>query len=219
MGANIFKLENIKHKEVLQIENLEIKQRKVTSIIGASASGKSTLLTLLNKMITADSGEIFFKEKNIKNIDSINLRREVIMLSQDTVVFEGNIKNNLLIGLSYSEKPMADDAILIKVLKKVSLNKDLDSTCDNLSGGEKQRLALARIMLINPEIYLLDEPLSALDDRMKDSIIKMLTKHIKENKKTLIIVTHSKEIIKRYSDFIIELDKGKIIRTEEVKNG
>lgn len=219
MGANIFKLENIKHKEVLQIENLETKQRKVTSIIGASASGKSTLLTLLNKMITADSGEIFFKEKNIKNIDSINLRREVIMLSQDTVVFEGNIKNNLLIGLSYSEKPMADDAILIKVLKKVSLNKDLDSTCDNLSGGEKQRLALARIMLINPEIYLLDEPLSALDDRMKDSIIKMLTKHIKENKKTLIIVTHSKEIIKRYSDFIIELDKGKIIRTEEVKNG
>jgi len=141
----MFLLKEVKYKDILNIKNLNIQKQKVTSILGESGSGKTTLLRLLNKLISCDTGEIFYNNKSMRDINSIELRREVVMLPQSPAIFSGSIKDNLLIGLKFSEKPDVSDDKLYKVLKMVNLNKELNENAEKLSGGEKQRVALGMI--------------------------------------------------------------------------
>ncbi len=208
----MFKLINVVYKNILHIERLEIPKNKVTCIVGESGSGKSTLLCLLNKLISCDRGEIYYKDLLIDDIDSVELRRKVVMLPQQPVVFPGSIKKNLLIGLKFSGKPEEKDDKLIKVLEMVSLKKKLDDDAEKLSGGEKQRMALGRVILMKPEVFLLDEPSSALDDKTEEVVIERVVKHIKAENKTLVMVTHSKKIALDYSDNIVEIKGGRVIK-------
>lgn len=100
----MFLFDKVKYKDILDIDKLRIEKYKVTSIVGQSGSGKTTLLRLLNKLISCDSGEIYYDGKALSSLDSVKLRREVVMLGQEPVVFSGSIKDNLLAGLRFSEK-------------------------------------------------------------------------------------------------------------------
>ncbi|MBM7853909.1 putative ABC transport system ATP-binding protein [Desulfohalotomaculum tongense] len=207
----MFQLEGVKYKNILDIKQLSIPANKITCIVGESGSGKTTLLKLLNKMISCSEGEIFYNNDAISTINSIELRRKVVMLPQVPAVFPGTVKENLLIGLKFSEKPAVNDEKLSAVLNMVQLNKPLDEDADKLSGGEKQRLALGRVILMDPEIFLLDEPSSALDEDTEQNIIEKLVHYIKETNKTLIMVTHSKKIARAYADNIIEIKNGRVL--------
>lgn len=213
----MFLLRNVKYKDILNISELNIKKGEITSIIGESGSGKTTLLRLLNKLISCDSGEILYKNNSLSGIDSIELRRKVVMLPQIPVIFPGSIKDNLLIGLEFSEKPKVNDERLKEILKMVHLNKELSNNSETLSGGEKQRLSLGRVILLDPDVFLLDEPSSALDEETEDSIIEQLVQYTKKTNKTLIMIIHSKKVAQTYSDNIIEINQGKIIKVQEVK--
>lgn len=207
----MFRLENVKYKDILDIKQLIIPANKVTCIVGESGSGKTTLLRLLNKMISCTEGEIFYGNEAISTINSIELRRKVVMLPQVPAIFPGTVKDNLLIGLNFSEKQPANDQEVFKVLNMVHLNKSLDEDADKLSGGEKQRLSLGRVLLMNPETFLLDEPSSALDEDTEELIIEKLVYHTKEKNKTLVMVTHSKKIAQAYANTIIEIKNGKVL--------
>ncbi len=212
----MFTLKNVKYKNIIDIHNLNIDNKELTCIVGSSGSGKSTLLRLLNKMISCDSGNIFYKGFNIDDIDTITLRRKVIMVPQTPIIFDGNIKHNLLIGLKFSDKQEEHDDKLYSVLKIVHLNKNLNDDCCTLSGGEQQRLCIARAILIEPEVFLLDEPTSALDKNTESIIMKNLIDYAKQNNKTLILVTHSKNIANNYADSIITISNGQISECKEV---
>lgn len=211
----MFLLKNVKYKNILNINNLSIEENKITSIIGESGSGKTTLLRLFNKLISCDSGEILYRDKSLNDINSIELRRKVVMLPQVPVVFPGTIKDNLLIGLEFAEKSKVNDEKLQNVLQMVHLNKQLSNGSENLSGGEKQRLALGRVILLDPDVFLLDEPSSALDEETEDNIIERLVEYTKQTKKTLIMIIHSKKVAQTYSDNIIEISQGKIMNFKE----
>lgn len=211
----MFSLKHIRYKNVLHIDNLNIEKNKVTCIVGQSGSGKTTLLRLLNKILSCDEGEILYNGKSLKNIDSIKLRRKVVMLSQIPAIFNGNIKENLLMGLKFSEKPLVSDDKLCDMLKFVQLNKQLSENVEQLSGGERQKLSLARALLLNPEVFLLDEPSSALDEDTEHLIIKSLVDYTKKNNKTLIMVTHSKKIANDFSDNIIKIGNGRLLPKED----
>jgi putative ABC transport system ATP-binding protein len=212
----MFRLNEVKYKHILDIKDLDIKKSKVTCIVGESGSGKSTLLRLLNKLISCDSGEIFYEDKPLKIVDSVELRRNVVMLPQVPVIFPVTVGDNLLIGLKFAEKPAVDDERLHQILKMVHLNKELSDDSGKLSGGEKQRLALGRVVLLDPGVFLLDEPSSALDEETERTIIEKLVVYIKDTSKTLIMVTHSKKIARDYSDSIVEISQGKVINHTEV---
>jgi putative ABC transport system ATP-binding protein len=212
----VFSLQDIKYKNILDIKELIIPKNKITCIIGPSGGGKTTLLKLLNKMITVTSGDIYYNEKSIKDISSVKLRRNVVMLSQNPHIFEGNIKDNLIIGLKFSEKHIPDDNKLKEFLNSVNLNKDLYDTCDNLSGGEKQRLCLARVMAMNADVYLLDEPSSALDKDTEYDIISKISSYCKKNNKTLIMITHSVEVSKNFADYVVKMANGEVVEISEV---
>jgi putative ABC transport system ATP-binding protein len=128
------------------------------------------------------------------------------MLSQAPVMFDGTIKENLIAALKIQGRPIPSDENLQETLEQLMLSKDLEMDTFKLSGGEKQRIALGRIILAKPEVFLLDEPSSALDTETEEFIIEMITNHARENNKTLIMVTHSIDIADRYSDEIIKME-------------
>lgn len=201
----MFEFHNVEFEDILHIDHLTINSNEITCIIGPSGSGKSTLLRLINKLISPTKGYISIDGEDIANIDSTTYRRRVPMLSQNPVTFPGTVKDNLLMGRKFQEKDLLSDDILKKSLQAVKLDKALDEDIDNLSGGEAQRLAIARLMLCDSEVYLLDEPSSALDDLTEDFVIKTMVYMAREKNKTIIYVTHSKEMADKYSDKLIKI--------------
>ncbi|MDP3386932.1 MAG: ABC transporter ATP-binding protein [Eubacteriales bacterium] len=210
----MFRFQNVTYKDIINIKSLTIPSKKIVCITGESGGGKTTLLKLLNKMISPDSGEIFYLDEPLEELDAISLRRKVIMLPQNPAIYNGTVKDNLLIGLKFSEKAMESDDKLFISLQSARLNKKLDDSVDNLSGGEKQRLALARVLLLNPDVFLLDEPSASLDEETEKIIIENLVAQCKQNAKSIIMVTHSNKIATTYSDLIIRIDKGKVVNEE-----
>lgn len=207
----MFKLEKVRFKNILDVQKIKIDENKVTAILGSSGGGKTTFLKLLNNMITADQGVIKYKNKKIESYDPVKLRREIVMLPQDPEIFKGSIKENFQITEEIADNNVSENIDYQKLLTKVSLTQNLSDGANNLSGGEKQRLALARVMLLEPEVLLLDEPSSSLDKITERKIIKMVVDYVRENNRTLIMVTHSPEIAEKFADQIINIENGEIV--------
>ncbi|MFW6237923.1 MAG: ABC transporter ATP-binding protein, partial [Halanaerobiales bacterium] len=204
----MFELKNVKFKGILYIQDLLIEGGEITCIVGKSGGGKTTLLKLLNNMISPDSGIIRYRGRDLEDYDPLALRREVLMLPQNPVMFPGTIRDNFCRTLDYTESDFSGEESFHMLLDKVGLEMDLDSRADRLSGGEKQRVALARVLLLEPEVLLLDEPSSSLDEDTEAAIIRMVVDYIGEKEGTLVMVTHSRSVAGRYGDVIITLGDG-----------
>jgi len=212
----MFTLCDVKYKDILDIDELEIPEQKITCIVGESGSGKTTLLRLLNHLISCDKGKIWFQNTPLSQWDPVQLRRNVMMLSQTPAIFEGTVRDNLLIGFKFCEKPPAEDRQLRDAMELVRMDKDLSLTADSLSGGEKQRLAMARVLLLEPQVFLMDEPSSALDEETTLFVMEQLVDHVKRLKKTMIMVSHSKAVVQAFAEHVIEIKQGKVVMTKEV---
>lgn len=213
-GISLFELKGVKYKNILNIDYLNIPDNMVTCIVGESGSGKTTLLRHLNNLISPDSGQILYKGRDIESIDPIKLRRQVVMAPQTPVIFPGNVRHNLIIGLLFSEKPMVSDDKLKRYMGIVHLYKGLGEDTAKFSGGEKQRLCLARVLLLEPEVLLLDEPSSALDEDTEHLVIGRIVEYAKDDGKTVVMVTHSKAVAQQYGDVIVTVDKGHITNVD-----
>lgn len=209
--SNLFKIEKVKFKNILSIDDLEIKENKVTCIVGPSGSGKSTLVKLLNKMISPDSGKIYYRGQDLDEINSINLRRKVLMANQSPAIYKGTVKDNLLVGLKFSEKPLASDETLEQILSDIKIKKSLNDQVENLSGGEKQRISLGRLLLMDGEVLILDEPSSALDQDTEAFVMDYILSYVRAKNKSLLVVTHSKKLVQDYADALIEIKEGRAI--------
>jgi putative ABC transport system ATP-binding protein len=196
----MFEVQSMKFKDILDIPRLCI-NKPITCIVGSSGSGKTTLLRMLNCLTVPDAGTILYKGEDVSKMDTIKLRRNVVMLGQTPVIYSGSIEDNLQIGLEFSKKLPASKTSMKETLERVELNKQLTDRCSNLSGGEKQRLCLARVMLMEADIYLLDELF----------IIDNFSEFVLKNKKQLIMVTHSEQIAQKFPDSIIRIEKGKVV--------
>ncbi|GAA1377580.1 ABC transporter ATP-binding protein [Peribacillus frigoritolerans] len=205
----IFRLENIKYKGILNIDDLQIPAYMVTCLTGESGAGKTSLLRLLNRMDDPDSGLIYYQDQLLDEFNPIELRRKVTMLSQAPFTLPGTIEENLQIGLELTEREKKDKEELVKALETVQLQKSLDESAENLSGGEKQRLALARLLLLNSEVYLLDEPTSALDEEAELKVMGRFLEKVKREKGTVIMITHSKQLADMCAEERIVLKKAK----------
>lgn len=209
----MFEIRNLKYQEILDIPSLSIKEG-VTVIVGVSGSGKTTLLRLLNKTISPTEGSITYKGDELKEISSVKLRREVLMLSQQPAIFGGDLRHNLEIGFKFQNRALPSETAMQEILQQVHLNKSLDAEVRLLSGGEKQRLAIGRVFLLEPDVYLLDEPSSALDDATEESVISLVVEKARRGGQSIIMVTHSKAIAAQFADDIIEFVDGRIKEKE-----
>jgi putative ABC transport system ATP-binding protein len=131
----VFEFINVQYEGLIDLPNLLIGQEQVTSLVGMSGSGKTTVLRMLNKMISPSRGRILFEGTDLKNVDSVTHRRKVVMLSQNPALFKGTIRDNLIAGLLFQGRQPPDDASLHRILDRVRLPKPLNSNTNNLSGG------------------------------------------------------------------------------------
>ncbi|RII33925.1 ATP-binding cassette domain-containing protein [Clostridium chromiireducens] len=205
----MFEIKGLKFKGILDIQYLQI-NKPISCIIGPSGSGKTTLLRMLNSLNLPDEGRILYNGQDISKMDTVKLRRKVVMLGQNPIIYSGSIEDNLQIGLEFSKKLPASKSTLRETLKRVELNKELSEGCANLSGGERQRLCLARVMLMDADTYLLDEPSAALDKVTEEFIIDNFSRFVLENKKELIMITHSEHIAQKFLESIIRIENGKV---------
>lgn len=204
-------------KEILRNINLNIEQGEIVSILGPSGCGKTTLLNLILGLTNADSGQILFDGKDITYMPME--QRGFNIVFQDYALFPNlNVYKNITYGLK--NKPGITKAEEVEeLIDLLGLREHLDKKIEQLSGGQKQRVAIARTMVMKPKILLLDEPLSALDGVIKESIKEKIRQIAKEYKLTTIIVTHDPEEALTLSDKVLIVNKGEISqygRPEEI---
>lgn len=204
---------------ILNNLSLEIPKGQIVSILGPSGSGKTTLLNLILGISEVDSGRIIFENEDLTYVPME--KRGFNIVFQDYALFPNlNAYENITYGLKnkpdISTKEEVDELIHL-----LGLEKNLDKKIDQLSGGQKQRVALARTMVMKPKILLLDEPLSALDGVIKESIKERIKIIAKEYNLTTIIVTHDPEEALTLSDQVLIINEGKISqfgKPEEIIN-
>ncbi|MDR0690840.1 MAG: ABC transporter ATP-binding protein [Streptococcaceae bacterium] len=196
-------------KQIFNQFNLAINAGEMIALVGSSGSGKSTLLNILGLIEDFDSGEyLFWGEKNIKTNTkkaSKNIREKISYLFQNFALIETEtVEENLQIALKYKKINKKDKQRLISsALGKVGLKRYEKRKVHELSGGEQQRVAIARVLIKPSEIILADEPTGSLDSKNRDEVLNLLKKINKEGK-TIVIVTHDPEVSKNCSR-IVEL--------------
>jgi len=206
---------------IMALEDIsfEVKEKEFVSIVGRSGAGKTTLLKLLLAEEKPTQGQIFFDDKNVNNLESgelPQLRRKIGAVFQDYKLLSSkttyeNISYVMEVIGASNEEIFRD---VPKILEIVGLENRANNFPAELSGGEKQRVAIARTIAHRPEVILADEPTGNLDPYNTLDIIRLLLK-IQEIGTTVILATHNKEIINRLGKRVITLEKGKIIRDEE----
>lgn len=209
---SLLKLQNIgKHydkKVILENINLEIDTGEIVSLLGPSGSGKTTLLSIILGLTKADQGKIMFNDVNLSNVSM--KERGFNIVFQDYALFPHiNAYENIVYGVR-NKKGLVSEKEIKEYIEFLELTPHLTKKIGELSGGQKQRVALARTLVTKPKILLLDEPLSALDGVIKESIKERIKSIAKEFKLTTILVTHDPEEALTLSDKILIINQGNI---------
>lgn len=214
MGENIIELKSISKvygdNTVLDNLSLNIKKNEFLTLLGPSGCGKTTTLKIIAGFENADSGLVMFKDKNISDIPPY--KRQVNTVFQKYALFPHmNVYDNIAFGLKLKKLPKSEiDKKVTDMLKMVSLSGFEKRNTDSLSGGQQQRVAIARALVNEPEILLLDEPLGALDLKLRKEMQMELKKIQQRLGITFVFVTHDQEEALTMSDTIVVMNKGLI---------
>lgn len=196
--------------EILHGIDLDVAEGRLTVLAGPSGSGKSTLLRLANRLEAPSSGVVRFRGEDVASLDPLALRRRVGMVFQRPTPFAGTVRDNLLVAA-----PDAGDPAFVAVLERVGLDPSfLGRLADDLSGGESQRMCLARTLLTGPEVVLMDEVTSALDPTARRGV-EGLARSLVSGGLTVVWVTHDLVQASRIADAVVVLDEGRLAGEEQ----
>lgn len=223
---NVINLKKIYDGGVLALDNVsfEVPKGQFLAVIGLSGSGKSTLLRCINRLVEPTEGEILFHGENIVSAadeDLRRIRRQIGMVFQHfNLVHRSTVLTNVLAGrLGYvnpawslfNRFPKSDIENAFEQLERVGIADKAYNRADELSGGQQQRVGIARAMMQNPEMILADEPVASLDPVLAHSIMQHLEKINKESGVTVLCSLHFLDLVHRYADRVIALNKGKLM--------
>ncbi|OGZ85571.1 MAG: cell division ATP-binding protein FtsE [Candidatus Staskawiczbacteria bacterium RIFOXYD1_FULL_39_28] len=203
---------------VLSNISFEIKEGEFVSIVGKSGAGKTTLLRLILGLENPTSGEVYFKGMNVKDMDSLQLqevRRKIGGIFQDYRLLSAKtVYENVAYVMQVEGKENREiDEEVPKVLEVIGIKDKINNFPSELSGGEQQRLAIARALVNHPEIIIADEPTGNLDPYNSYEVVSLLRK-IHQTGRTVILSTHDREVINKLGQRVITLENGRIIRDE-----
>ncbi|KMO85592.1 ABC transporter ATPase [Megasphaera cerevisiae DSM 20462] len=213
----MIKFENVTkrygRKEILHSISLNIPKGKIVSIIGRSGCGKTTMLKMINRLVPITSGHILVNEKNILNMNPVDLRRNIGYVIQQIGLFPHmTVHKNLELVLALHQYPKRERKERIdEIMDKMGLTPDLLNHYPiELSGGQQQRIGVARALITDPEVILMDEPFSALDPLTRIALQDDL-KHLQNKlQKTIVFVTHDMDEAIKISDYICLMREGHI---------
>lgn len=208
-------------KIILENISFKVSPGQVLALVGGSGSGKTTLLKTINRLINIDSGNIILNKRSIYEIDPIELRRLAGMVLQTPVMFDGSVLDNVAYGLRIRGENGRSRQKIVQAINDSGLPiKFLKRDANKLSGGEQQRVALARLLVLEPQILLLDEPTAALDPKLTRKIEETVLNLCRTRKLITLWVTHNHTQARRVGDIIGVLKNGriKIIQKSNQKN-
>ncbi len=208
----MLKINKLKYKiEKSSFEfDFELKSSQLVGVIGKSGSGKSTLFNLLSGFLKPIEGSIYFSNKNITNLKPFD--RDISILFQDHNNFNHlTIFENIILGIDSDMKRTSNNLKLVRsIMKKVSLNIDLDKKVSNLSGGEQQRVSIARSLLRKKSILLLDEPFNSLDPGLRKILYEDIKTMSFSHKLITLISSHLIEELRNVTDKFLFIHQGKV---------
>ncbi|MFI3131895.1 thiol reductant ABC exporter subunit CydC [Mammaliicoccus sciuri] len=205
----LYKAENVMFKydfqerETLSQINFEINKGDHVAIIGPSGSGKTTMLNILMGLYSVNDGSLSYKSEQLSHMIQEDYVNEINTMLQHNHYFEGTVRENLLIDV---EDELMTNVLAAVNLKHLNLDQQLTKNAENISGGERQRLSLARLLLRKAQIWLLDEPTASLDEENEENVMNLLL----NKDDTIVIVTHNLKYL-QYFDRIIVMNEGHII--------
>ncbi|MCM3585238.1 phosphate ABC transporter ATP-binding protein [Mesobacillus maritimus] len=211
------------HQVQYSVENLHILKNvtgsfpegRITTLVGPSGAGKSTLLKLCNGLLSADSGDIFIQDKNINEYEPVELRRKVGIALQSAPMVRGTIFQNLSLPMSLQGKTLSE-AEAADLLEDVGLKKELlHRNTQDLSGGQRQKVSIARTLVNRPPILLLDEITSSLDRTSTQDIEELIVKINRKYGTTMIWITHNLKQAIDVGDYTWVMMEGEVVETGE----
>ena len=223
---DIITLEHVKKsfdgQEILKDFNLSVKEGEFLTVIGRSGCGKTTMLKLMNGLLTPDTGKVYVEGKNIAETDIISLRRRIGYVIQNRGLFphmtvEKNITYVPVISGKKNKKE--NHELALKLLKLVGLEEEkLQRYPSELSGGQQQRVGMARALAANPKILLMDEPFGALDEITRQTMQDEILRLQKELELTIIFITHDIREAMKLGDRVMVMEGGKAIQLDTPEN-
>ena len=192
--------------------NLKILNSGIVGVVGRSGSGKSTLLNLIAGFIEPQSGKIIYKNSKLNELDPS--QRDLSILFQNFNNFDHlSIFQNIILGIDPQMKKTSHNLKIVKdILKKLSINLDIDTQLNLLSGGEQQRVSIARCLIRKKSLLLLDEPFNSLDPSLRNNLYKDVVSMTKKTRNQLTLISsHLIEELKKITNSFVFLHKGRIV--------
>lgn len=202
----------VKDKVLVEDATFEVQAGEVLAVVGPSGSGKSSLLRLLNRLDEPTSGTVYVEGIDYRQIAPRELRRKLGMVNQRPYLFPGTVEENLQFGPLQRGEALSHDSVE-QLLARVGLKGYAGRNVANLSGGEAQRISVARTLANSPLVLLLDEPTSALDETSKLEVESSIQNVVHEQGLTCVLVTHDTAQATRLAERAILLEAGRIVRS------
>jgi len=198
-------------KRLVDRISLEINCCDVVAIVGPSGSGKSSLLRLLNRLDEPDEGTVYLEGRDYRNIPPRELRQQIGMVLQQPYLFPGTVADNIRFGPAQRGETISAEHIEL-LLEQVGLEGYVEREVSTLSGGEAQRVSVARTLANSPKILLLDEPTSSLDQAAEQEVERLLVKIFREQSQTCLIITHDPQQAQRIATRVIQIEAGRMVK-------
>lgn len=199
---------------VLEIDSLSVEAGEVLAIVGPNGAGKSTLFLVLARLLKADGGLISFKGRHMDSFHDLEYRRQIALVLQEPLLMDMSVYENVALGLKFRGRSNTEiDAHVTHWLKRLGVAHLADRPARKLSGGEAQRVSLARAFVLQPELLLLDEPFTSLDTPTRVGLLEDLKSVLTETKMATIFITHDlQEALKLATRMAVIMD-GRIEQT------
>jgi len=213
-GAPLLQAKNLTYiaggKNILSDINFSIESGERIAFFGPSGAGKSTLIRLLNRLDEPTSGTVLLEGQDYRQVPPRTLRRRLGLVMQRPYLFPGTVAANIRYGPAARGEDMSDDEIE-NLLAGVDLDGYASRDVSKLSGGEAQRVSLARTLANKPEVLLLDEPTSSLDDAAQREVEETILSVLESQQVTCILVSHNQRQVKRLADRVLVLKGGELV--------
>lgn len=202
----------VEEKVIVSGVSFDVRTGELLGMVGASGSGKSSLLRLLNRLDEPTSGTVYLDGQDYRQLPPRELRRRVGMVTQRPFLFPGDVASNLRFGPAQRGEVLPDEDIA-RLLEQVALPGFATQEVSVLSGGEQQRVSLARALANRPNVLLLDEPTSALDESSKLGIEELVGTLVSGHGLTGVMVTHDRDQARRMCQRVILLEAGRLVQS------
>lgn len=202
---------NLQFMGFISYPQIDIERNRITFLCGESGCGKSTLLKLFNSTVSSSAGSILYNGEDIRDKNTILIRKEILLIPQTVFLFDGSIVDNFIMFYGFRGERILSLEEMRRFLSLCCLDLSLDSKCEMLSGGERQRVFIAICISFRSKVLMLDEPTAALDEKTTNCLFLNLKGFCAENSMTLIVSSHDQSLVSGHAQKIVTLERGLLL--------